>query len=75
MKVSYPNSWFLQFGLLSPRLFFASSTSLKGQIFKSSALFFNKKKKQDKKCVLPPGWSGEAEKSPGKFFHLVSAQL
>ena len=79
LKVSYPNSWFLQFGLLSPRLFFASSTSLKGQIFKSSALFLlsKKKKKKKKKKKRDPTirWSGEAEKSPGKFFHLVSAQL
>ena len=57
LKVSYPNSWFLQFGLLSPRLFFASSTSLKGQIFKSSALFLlskKKKKRKEKKSVIPP---------------------
>lgn len=60
MKVSHPNSWFLQLGFLS-LFYFAASTSLTGQILK--ALHFN-----SIKCQIQTGLSDEAEDSSVQSF-------
>lgn len=60
MKVSHPNSWFLQLGLLS-LLYVATSTSLTGQILK--ALHF-----YSIKCQIQTGLSDEAEEPSVQSF-------